>query len=315
MAHEHDGRHLTSEQIQAFLDRQLPSGEAARAREHLSACPRCQAELEAWELLFSELGELPELAPGAGFSQAVLQELPVKKPVGARIREWLGSMVPNGATDEHLPTGTLQDYVEGALPRRQTARAEAHLAGCQPCREEAGDWKRVFNALGSLGRLAPSPGFAEAVMSRIRIPAPVPAKGVAALGGRVLAWARGMLPHTRRGWAVAGGVASAPTITLVGLMYLVFSHPLLTVGNLFHYVSWKASALLASAFSAVAGHLVESVAVFRAYALLEAVSASPLLVGLGGLAFTVLCVMALWILYRNLIATPQVDGHYARVRT
>jgi anti-sigma factor RsiW len=314
VAHDFAGRHLTSEQIQEFLDERLTPPESAQVREHLSACPRCQGELEAWEVLFSELGELPELAPGPGFSRPILENLPVKEPVGARVRSWIGSLVPGRSGQGHLLPESIQDYVEGALSRRRAARAESHLAACRTCREEAREWHEVFGALGSLERFEPSTGFSQAVMSRVRVPAPVPAKGVAALGGRALDWIRGLLPRTRKGWAVAGGIASAPTITMVALVYLVFSHPLLTLGNLFHYVSWKASAFFASAFTAVAGRLVESVAVFKAYALLEAVTASPLLVGAGGLGFTFLCALALWVLYRNLITTPSVDDRYARVR-
>ena len=131
---------------------------------------------------------------------------------------------------------------------------------------------------------------------------------------RATAWIRGFLPHTRRGWAIAGGVASAPTITFGALVYLVFSHPMLSMGSLATYLSWKAGGLISAAISAVAGGLVESVAVFQAYSLVDTLREFPLLVGLGGLVFSALSAGALWVLYRNLIAMPSVDERYARIR-
>jgi len=170
-----------------------------------------------------------------------------------------------------------------------------------------------MGSLAALGHFHPGPGFAQRVMARVRIPAPSPVIWSAA-GRRALSWARGFFPKTRRGWAVAGGIASAPTISLGALVYLVFSHPLLSLGTFTTYVSWKASALLASLFSAVASATVESVALFRAYALLESVARSPLLVGAGGLVFSLMSAVALWVLYRNLVAAPSVESRHARAR-
>ena len=113
---------------------------------------------------------------------------------------------------------------------------------------------------------------------------------------------------------MAGGIASAPTISVAALIYLVFSHPLVTVGNFTTYMLWKASALFSSLFAAVAGAAVDSVALFRAYSLLGTLAKSPVLLGFGGLAFTFLSALALWVLYRNLVAAPTVESRYARAR-
>jgi hypothetical protein len=151
-------------------------------------------------------------------------------------------------------------------------------------------------------------------MALVRIPDPAPKRAWMAAPRRALAWARSFLPSTRRGWAIAGGVASAPTITFGALVYLVFSHPMLTLGSFTTYLSWKLGGLLSAAASAVAGGLVESVTLFQAYSLVGTLREFPLLVGFGGLVFSALCAGALWVLYRNLIATPAVDESYARIR-
>lgn len=313
MADRGEMRHLTSEQIQEFLDRELTPREEALVQAHLSVCPRCQEELEAWGLLFSDLGSLEELAPGPAFSEEILANLPEKESLPSRIRGWFTSPEATGSRGIHLPAEQIQDYVDGTLAGAEGSRALDHLAACEPCRSEARGWQEIFSALGSLGHLAPAPGFAERVMARVRIRAPVPAPWARA-GNGILAWGRGFLPRSRKGWAVAGGIASAPTITITALFYLVFSHPLLTFGSFTTYVSWKASALLTTLFTAVADAAVGSVTLFRAYTVLGALTESPLLVGFGGLAFSLLSGVALWVLYRNLVATQVPKRGYARAR-
>ena len=313
MTTDGDMRHLTSEQIQEFLDQGLTPPEEALVQEHLSVCPRCQGELEEWSLLFSDLGSMEELIPGPAFSQEVMARLPVRRPLAARIRGWMGAGDSVAAPETHLPASRIQDYLEGALPAPEAAEALVHMTTCEPCQRETRGWEVLFGALSGLGRFAPSPGFAQRVMARVQVRAPVPAPWVQT-GSRVLGWARGFLPQTRHGWAVAGGIASAPTISIAALFYLVFSHPLLSVGNFTTYVLWKASGLLSSLTSAVAGAAVDSVALFRAYTLLGTLAKSPVLLGFGGLAFSALSALALWVLYRNLVATPTVEKRYARAR-
>lgn len=305
--------HLASKQIQEFLDQELSPKEELQVQEHLSACPRCQSEVAAWRVLYSELGNLPELVPGPSLARGVLAELPTVISTGGRRRRWMPSRAAARAGVPHIPGDGLQDHADGVLSGRRAVAARTHLAACEPCREEYRGWERLFSSLGALGRFAPAAGFAERVMARVRVPAPVPTP-LAVAGGRAVAWARGFLPQTRRGWAVAGGIASAPTISMAALLYLVFSHPLLTLGTFSTYVSWKASAVLASLGSTLGSAVVDSVAMFRAYSLIGALARSPILVGLGGLGFSLLSAVALWVLYRNLLTTPSVESRYARAQ-
>lgn len=313
MATDGDMRHLTSDIFQEFLDNGLNPREEAFVQEHLAVCPRCREEMDGWRLLFADLESLPELDPGPSLSRQVLDQLPCREPLGAGLRGWFGARQEAPRQREHLPAGTLQDYADGVLSGRRAAAARAHLAACDPCHEDLKGWERLFGSLSNLGRLAPAAGFAGRVMARVRIPAPLPAPWVAA-GSRALGWSKGFLPRTRRGWAVAGGIASAPTITVVALLYLLSSHPLLNLGSFATYVSWKASALFASFLSSLASAAVDSIALFRAYSLLGALARSPLLVGVGGLVFSLLSALALWVLYRNLVATRSADRSYARAQ-
>jgi len=307
--------HLTPERIQEFLDRQLTPQEEAVVREHLGACTQCQSETQAWGLLFSDLASLPELDPGPAFLHEVLQQAPVREPLGDRARGWLATRKARRNEEAHIPAGSIQDYLEKLLPAQPTARLEAHLASCVSCSEEVQEWKTLFGSFKPLGHFAPRPGFAERVMAQVLVPAPVlaPSARWPLLPGRVLAWARSLLPKTRHGWAVVGGVASAPTITMAALIYLVFSRPLLTPGTFSSYVLWKGSALLDTLASAISTGVLESAALFRVYSLLEPLTQSPFLLGMGGLVLSLISAGALWVLYRNLIVTPS-DDRYAHAR-
>ena len=64
--------HLSAEQIQAFLDGELPQGELSAAEEHLAVCARCSAEMDAWSTLFADLGELVSHTPREGFADRVI---------------------------------------------------------------------------------------------------------------------------------------------------------------------------------------------------------------------------------------------------
>ena len=310
MAFNGDWRHLTSEQIQEFLDQGLTPMEEAQVREHLSVCPGCRSEAEAWNVLFAELGSLPELEPGTAFSQRVLGELPVP---AQDARGWLTARKARRSEDAHVPAGSLQDYLEGLLAPRPAARLESHLAACSTCRHEAGEWSAALDTLRTLGRFAPASGFAERVMAGVRIPSQMPAPRWSSLPARGLAWARSLLPKTRRGWAVAGGMASAPTITGVTLLYMVFSRPQLTAGSFLSYAFWKISAFLDSLFSTVTTSVVESELLFQLYSFFQPLALSPLMVGVGGLILSLLGAGALWVLYRNLIVAPS-DERYARAQ-
>ena len=315
MALDGELRHLVSEQIQELLDQELTPEEEASVQEHLAVCTRCQSEVDSWGLLFSNLAGLPELDPSPAFLQEVLQKAPVWEPLGKRAHGWLAARKTNRREEAHIPAGSIQDFLENLLPVQPAGRMEAHLASCGSCGEEVQEWKNLFGSFQPLGHFAPKSGFAERVMAQVLVPAPVPlpAGRWSSLPGRALVGARSLLPKTRHGWAVVGGVASAPTITMAALIYLVFSRPLLTPGTFGSYVLWKASALVDTLVATVSTGVLESAVLFRAYSLFEPLTQSPFLLGFGGLAFSLISAGSLWVLYRNLIVTPS-DDRYARAR-
>ncbi|MCG6956523.1 MAG: zf-HC2 domain-containing protein [Gemmatimonadetes bacterium] len=309
MTNGQNNGHLGAETLQALLEGELSERERIQTEEHLASCARCASELAAWSSLFDELGTLPTLAPHAGFRDRVLAEVsaPEVLPLAARI----ASVVGLGSRDRHPASDRLQDYVDGALPERQAARVRTHLNGCDVCAGEVAVWKSLEAKLGSLGRIAPAEDFAELVMARVQIPAPVPVR--APEWRRALAWAWSLLPRTRRAWAAICGVAVTPLTTIGLVLWTVFTHPALTPSALASFAWWKASGLLSAAWTALSRTALESESLFGLYSLLESVVRSPSALAAMFLFFSLGTVAAAWVLYRNLVPTRRVEGRYAHV--
>jgi len=68
----------------------------------------------------------------------------------------------------HLTTDEIELWAQGLLP---AARA-MHLADCSLCRVEAERERKVILELVQLPRFAPAAGFADRVMSQVRVPTP-----------------------------------------------------------------------------------------------------------------------------------------------
>ena len=279
MASDAQARHLTSEQIQEFLDQELPPEEGAVVQAHLSVCHQCRSEMESWGLLFSDLSDLPELAPGEAFHQDVLDQATSPAPGFGLAGGWAAARQARRRDEAHVPAGSIQDYLDGVLDEKPTRRLEAHLSQCEGCRHEVRDWQAFMGSMKPLGHFAPSSGFRERVMAQVMVPAPVPhrTEGWTSVPGRALGWVRSLLPSTRHGWAVAGGVASAPTITVAALIYLLFSRPLLTPGAFGSYVVWKAGAFLDAAVAMVTGFVQENQTMTQLVELLGPLAQSPFL--------------------------------------
>lgn len=314
-----DIRHLSEEAFQGFLDGSLPDAEADRVREHVVSCARCRSELEGWEVLFHELGGLGELEPSPGFADGVMDALPAPEPatvpLAARIRGLfgLGRKAPAVTTaDGHLTGSAAQDLLEGLLPRPQAVTAEEHLHACRLCRDEVDAWRTLMVRLDDVPRMAPSPGFSERVMAHVRVKSAL-AVARPTVRERLAAWLESISPRTRKGFAGLAGAAVTPMATLALVAYVVFSHPLVTVGNLLTFFWLEAQDVTGALLSTLLGGTVESGLLARGWDLVQTVGGSPGAAALLFALFSALTVAAVWVLYRNLIATHTVDERYAHV--
>jgi anti-sigma factor RsiW len=311
--------HLTAERIQAFLDGALPQRERADVEEHATFCSSCQAELDAWQLLYSELSELPELAPSEGFALRVLAELDVAS-VPKRVVSPVPEVSEGGAwgwlrrhtagVAGHLSPERLQDYIEGVLPEPHMARVETHLEGCGACRNEAVAWRELVHRIETLPDLAPSAGFAQRVMAQVRIGQLVRAPLAVSTRTRVLAWAGRLLPRTQKAWAVISGVAVTPATVVALLVYTVFSNSTVTPGYLASFLWWQISGAASAVAGLAADTLVESAIMFYAYSALEAMAGAPVLATMVAVSLAAATSVSGWVLYRNLIPSPTADDEY-----
>lgn len=302
--------HLTAERIQALLDGVLPGREARVLRAEAESCPRCSAELEAWEVLFQDLEDLPVMTPSPAFRERILESLPVP-----RRQRLLAYLFGRRDAATHATVQELHEHLDGRLAARVSIRLEEHLGQCAACRSELDGLHAVVSAVEGLPQLAPSPGFGEAVMARFRVQQ-MAAAAVAPTTRRerLAAWVRtrAPIPSSGRGWAAVFGAATAPAVTLALALEAVFSHDLVTVGNIVSFLRFKLSGLTEGVGSALARLATENVLVGQGFELLQWLTASPALAAAAAVALSGTCLGAAWVLYRNLVLPAGEEGRYAQ---
>lgn len=337
--------HPDSERLEARAAGELAPHEARALDAHLRVCARCRSEVEGWSLLLGELRELPDRPPAPDFAARVMARVDVERvrqgaerpPLLARLTERLGDPVfgvvrrlrpprrlPAGirtdgttlqtGSPRHLtPTG-IQDYLEGTLAARTRSRVDAHLATCTACSAEMGSWSGFFRQIEALPTLAPRNDFADRVMARVQVEAVASAvarqqrspwerasQGLARVAHR-------LLPTSRRGWILAGGVTAAPTLGVVAVVAAVVLNPLVSFPDLFTFLRWRGVEAVGSLGRGVLTVLAENPVTFALFELFTGVAqASPLALG-GAFALAVALVgTATLVVYRNLFA-PSLTG-------
>lgn len=299
--------HIDAERMQALLDGELSPREARTLRAELDGCPRCRAEFEGWQLLFDELEELPALAPSAHFGDRVLESLPVpeRRPVLTRL---FGRRSAQG----HASSTELQEHLDGRLAARSAARLEEHLAGCARCRSEMDGLHRVVRELDALPTVAPSPDFGEAVMAAVRVQLMTEmVMAPTSRWERALRWLRSRVPSSGPGWAAVLGVGTAPAVVLALVVQAVFSHELVTVGNLAAFLGFKLAGLWDATLALMPRALIDNPVLSALGTGAAWLSASPALMAAAAVAVSGTVLGATWILYRNLLLPGMEDGAHA----
>jgi hypothetical protein len=164
--------------------------------------------------------------------------------------------------------------------------------------------------LSDLDRYVPAGGFAERVMAGFAA-SPVRAVVHQPAYARALSVARRFLPRTRRAWAALSGAAVTPAVTFGLLVYAVFSHPTLTPQALASFAFWQLTDFLTVAWGAA---VTDGMALAGSTGLDGVVSAmvdAPLIAAAGGAAYTVAFLVAVRVLYKNLIDSRSIRPRYA----
>lgn len=313
----HEGSHVTGEVLQDFLEGSLAGRRAERIESHLARCSSCTSEADAWLGLMRRLDALEAFPPTEGFADRVLAkvEAPHRVPLASRIRRTLDSLL-GSPIPEHVPSGVLQELVEGALPDSAAARVAAHVEECRRCALELRAWEGVAVQLRSLAHFEPAPDFADRVMVGLQTaPVVVRAPAWVRLSRVARNRMRRFMPETRQAVAALSGAAVTPMVVMSLAVWAVLSHPAVTVGSLASFAWWQLTDLAAAAFSGVASMVTQSSEVFGVLSVLESLAAEPALVAGGALAYTMICALALRVLYRNLLAHRSHGGRHPHVST
>jgi len=158
--------------------------------------------------------------------------------------------------------------------------------------------RSVVARLSELDGFAPSRGFADRVMANVRAPVPAPTR--LAVARAALSRVTGLLPRSRKAWAAIGGVALTPAVSFGLVLYVVFSHPTVTLSGLGSFATWQLSDLAVAAWGEAVGLGLQATRALGVDGLFAGLADAPLLAALGGLAYAVALVLALRTLYRNL---------------
>jgi anti-sigma factor RsiW len=305
--------HLSAEQIQAFLEGDLPrEGRGRRLlEEHLASCARCSAEVEAWRVLFADLRELasrPLPLPTPGFADRVMSEVRIPEAAPQPARGWWAS--------RHLSGDVLQDLADGLLPARRAARVHAHLGRCATCAAELEPRfsPRASFADGVIAALEPRarPATALARPARTRVEAAPWERALVAARRMAARTAVRVIPRTRRAWAALSGIAVTPAAIFGLVLWVVFSHPTLTPQALASFAMWQISDLLAAGWSgllATGMTLASAVGYESILQSLTTLARTPLVLAGGALVYSAVAALALRVLYKNLTAHRR----YARI--
>lgn len=309
--------HLNSELLQALSEGVLDSARMEPARAHLAECGRCRAELEGWELVFSKLEELPDLGPALGFADRVMTQVQVRPPLSKRLADHFRRLSPTrGAPPgiRHLSVSGIHDYLDHELGIRARHWVEEHLIACEMCRSEVERWAPVFEKLQALPRLSPPEGFANAVMAQIplaTIAETAPSPG-SSWTTRTLSAAASLIPATRKGWAVVGGLIATPTVALAAAVAAVVLHPLISFRGLFVFARWRLADALGAGWLQAMESFRGSAMVLGAWELASSLLQAPGAVAFGLLALWASMLAAVWVLYRHAIAPSFPTENHAK---
>lgn len=205
---------------------------------------------------------------------------------------------------DHPNTERLQAFVEESLDERQRDTVESHVSVCVECRVEVEELRSLFGALSELATFAPSVGFADAVMAKVRVRQPA----FAGAG----AWIERVTPQTTRGWAAAAAVLALPLVGATILISWLMAQPGVTPQGLWTMTAALASDAAASGWQwAWARFAGTNLAAWLAQAAELAQTVGHGEIGLAAVMFATLTIGSTYVLYQNLFRTEPGRSQHA----
>lgn len=286
--------------ILSYLDGELSAGERADLEAEAARDPKMAEAVASFRALAITLGELGSFQPSSDFGARVLASLHMRTSMWTRLRGWLpGARSP-------IPPNPLTAFLEQELSKRQ-ARTLAALLSSNPEVEAAAiHWRKLFGKLERLPAFAPLTGFSQEVLARLKVVPPT-------RWHRLLARVRELRSRRLQWMAAASGAALAPTAVVSVAIYMVLSHPLVTLTGLGKFAWTKATAALAKLFGALVGSAAGSPAAQEVYRFVTGLASPRSTVATVVVLFGGLTLLSGWILYRNIVNDPGMDRQHVPV--
>ena len=284
----------------SYLDGELDPAARAAFEAEAAADPALTAELRAFGSLFAAMRSMEPVVPPTDLEVSVIASLRTRPTHLRRVWTWLTGSLHGSAS------GAFDAMLDGRLTTRQAGALAALAARDQEAARVLSGWHRLGRELSRLPEFAPSHGFADRVMARVRLPEAAPSRAAA------LGLLRGLWPRRQERLAAASGIAFGPSAAVAGIAYMLFANnPLVTLSNLGSFL-WSKSR---EALLGVSQGLIDAGANFPVAvggSGFTGMVSEPAILGglllLGGLTLA-----SAWILYRNFVNTTvvhtTVSGH------
>jgi hypothetical protein len=193
----------------------------------------------------------------------------------------------------HLTPDDLDAWLAGAL----APAAQAHLAGCPACQERADTEREIVAMLSGLPLLSPTPGFADRVMARVRVPEPVVVSTFALLRHKAFA--------TRRNTAIAASLLLLVLGSMTGSIVWTLANQD-TLAALGGWLTAQAGQAAWLGIRGVASNFIEQ----PWFAGLRTLAASPGRLGLASALAMLAYLGGIWA-FRRLLALPAQQVAHA----
>ena len=314
-----------AERMLSYLDGTLSAVERDAYEAELAANPARRREVEDHRALVATLDELAAHVPSGDFRVRVLAHLNTPESWWARLWRRLA-----GAPE--TMSNVFAAFLDEGLTARQARALTAFVAGDAEAADAMAGWKRLFGDLESLPGFAPSEGFADRVMVRLRVreqrradrpeaagagrrraralPSPPPLSRYRKL---VTAWVDARWPTPRDRFAVTSGMAVGPVAVFLFTLHMLSGNPLLTTSNVASFLRIRAGGAVSQLTDAVSGNTAANFAIGRVSGLLETWSANGTTFAAGLVLFGVLTFLSAWILYRNVVKVSRSENRYVSV--
>ena len=208
----------------------------------------------------------------------------------------------------HPSPDRLHAFVEGSLDGGSAAVVDSHVASCARCEREVAELKSLFALLEGLAYETPAAGFADRVMTRVRVRSPWFARAREWAEG----WAERLTPKSTRALAVASVMIALPAAAMTGLVYWLLSRPGVSLQALWVVSSDFAERAAASTGAWLWSHIAgSSLAAWVGAATDLVASLGRGEVGLAAVMFATFTAASVWILYQNLFRTEARRDDYA----